>query len=998
MADARELQYGIDFDTGDAGESIERLNQAIESMEAHIDSAETGVQRFGAGAVSACNNGQQGARELSACLDMAGDAIVQAGDAADAFGQQAGEAAEGARQFGAGISGAGGAAEKFNPEIKTAADVARQFGREAEAAGDGVDNLRDGVQNASTETRCFRDDLDDARNEAERFRNQVRETAEGAADLGAAFRESMAAGLEAGQSIAKSFGTGITGSIDFSRNKVKTFVSDTLKGAKNIGTAFKSPVQTIRNNLVDALKRAKAAEDETGDGAEDAERDLDDMGDAGENAGNAIKEAMSGAIKAFVGFEVIKKGIDLMKQFGAAALEAFGATETSAAKFDRVFSDEAAGWVDNYADAVHRSTTEVKGFMVQNQAMYREMGMTADQAETLSEITTSLGYDFGNAFKMEDAEALSLVQSAIQGDTAALSEFGIVLDKTALKQSAAALGVSTNIDALDDATAAQVRLNAILEQSTDIQQAAINSTGGLVNSTKSLKGIFNEFLSDAGEKFVPAVESITGAVIDEWPTLEPMLLSFVDVLSSGLADVVPVLITLGQKLIPVVSSTLGTLMEVAAPLAGIIGSLAGSVLPPLANIFSELATYALPPLLSIIEELNISVIQPLMPVVEELASQLLPVLGMALSSVASLVGPLASAFMPLLEEILPVFGSLISTLATSIIPPLTEVLQVVIQALEPIIDLAVQIVDAILPAATPLIEAVGTILSGVIVPVLETLSPVLSFVADVLGTVVGWVADLIGFFANGVSKVVDWFAGLFSGAKESTSAVEELTGAVSDLDGAAGQETSLAVDTSEYSSSVSTASQEATNAVTEAATAARNISNENYTLMADDAETAYARMTLDAESAWDRMTTAAEDGAAKIVASFGEIASAALTVNSANISVSGVSIPGNAEGTDNWRGGWTRMNEEGGELAYLPSGTAIIPADKTDEIISNSTSSEYVDSSTFAPQISISLGDDVSPETADDLAQTIKDLMEKFWREKKEQEYHDRAMQGAYAR
>lgn len=964
MDDARELQYGIGFETGEADDAVDQLTQRVDELEKRLGAAEMGAQRFGAGAVSACRTGQESADRFTGALEDTTGALD--------------ETSEGAR---------------------TAADTTQQFGRGLEAARDALDGTAEGARSASDVTRQFGRSLDDAGDDAEQFRSQIRKAAQEADSLGAAFRTTMADGLEAGQSIAKSFGTGITGALDFSRNKVKTFVSDTLKGAKNIGTAFKSPIKTIRNNLVEALKKAKEAEDETGDGAEDAERDLDDMGAAGEDAGKAIKEAMSGAIKTFVGFEAIKKGIDLMKQFGAAALEAFGATETSAAKFDRVFSDDAAGWVDNYADAVHRSTTEVKGFMVQNQAMYREMGMTADQAEVLSEITTSLGYDFGNAFKMEDAEALSLVQSAIQGDTAALTEFGIVLDKAALKRSAAALGVSTNIDALDDATAAQVRLNAILEQSTDIQQAAINSTGGLVNSTKSLKGIYNEFLSDAGEKFAPAVESVTGAVIDTWPTLEPMLLSFVDVLSDGLSDVVPVLITLGQQLIPVVSSTLGTLMEVAAPLAGIIGSLAGSVLPPLANIFKELATYALPPLLSIIEELNVSVIQPLMPVVEELASQLLPVLGVALSSVASLVGPLASAFMPLLEEILPVFGSLISTLATSIIPPLTEVLQVVIQALEPIIDLAVQIVDAILPAATPLIEAVGTILSGVIVPVLEALSPALSFVADVLGTVVGWVSDLIGFFANGVSKVVDWFAGLFGGAKESTSAVEELTGAVSDLDGAAGQETSLAVDTSEYSSSVSTASQEATNAVTEAATAAREISNENYTLMADDAETAYARMTLDAEEAWERMTTAADNGAKSIVASFASIATAAEGVNSANITVSGVTIPHNAEGTDDFEGGWTHMNEEGGELAYLPSGTAIIPADKTDEIINNSTSSsEYVDSSTFAPQISITLGGDADPETADDLAKKIEDLMEKFWREKKEQEYHDRAMQGAYAR
>ena len=366
-----------------------------------------------------------------------------------------------------------------------------------------------------------------------------------------------------------------------------------------------------------------------------------------------------------------------------------------------------------------------------------------------------------------------------------------------------------------------------------------------------------------------------------------------------------------------------------------------------------------------------------------------------------MVGPLADAFMPLLTDILPVFGSLVSTLAGSIIPPLTDILQVVIQALQPIIRLGLQIVENILPVATPLIEAAGSVLSGVVVPVLDYISPVLGVIADALGVVVGWVSDLLGFFTSGVSAVVDWFSGLFGGAKDSTDAVQELTGAVSDLDGAAGTETSLAVDTSEYSSSVSQASQQAQEAVSEAATAAREISNENYGQMAEDAETAYASMTLDAENAWDRMEKAASEGAENIIGSIQKILSAADAVSGININLSSsANIPHNADGTDDFEGGWTHINERGGEMAYLPSGTAIIPADKTDEIINNSTSSSsvtYEDHSTFSPTISITLGGETTKADAEEIVRRVKQAMEDFWQEKKEEEYHERTLQGAYA-
>ena len=38
---------------------------------------------------------------------------------------------------------------------------------------------------------------------------------------------------------------------------------------------------------------------------------------------------------------------------------------------------------------------------------------------------------------------------------------------------------------------------------------------------------------------------------------------------------------------------------------------------------------------------------------------------------------------------------------------------------------------------------------------------------------------------------------------------------------------------------------------------------------------------------------------------------------------------GHASGTPNFEGGWTRINEKGGEMAYLPSGTQIIPHEAT---------------------------------------------------------------------
>ena len=1102
MDDARELQYGIGFDTGGAESTIDNLTGKVDELEQQLRAAEMGAQRFGAGTISACNSGRDGILNTAGALNEAADAFDDtaqearnAGDVTRMFGQDAEgvrealhgvsdealEAGASARRFGAAAQGVGDALDAASDSIVSAENAAHDFVRSSREAGEGLDDISDNAKSATGAMGRFTDEMDDASDEADDFRASIRKAAEESDSLKNAFRTTMADGLEAGRSIAKSFGTGVTGAIDFSSKKVKTFVAETVKGAKNIGSSFKSPIKTIRTNLIDALRKAAKAEKEVGDEANDAERDLKDMGDAGEQAGNDIKEAISGAIGAFVGFEAISQGIELLKEFGAAATEAFSATENTSAKFDRTFSDEAAAWVENYSDAVKRSSSEVQGFMVQNQAMYRNLGITAEAAEGLSEITTSLAYDFGNAFKMEDAEALSLLQGAIQGDTAALTEYGIILDETALKQSAAALGLGSNLEALDDAAAAQVRLNAILAQSNDIQQAAINSTGGMVNSTKALNGVWSEFLSDSGEKFAPAVENLTNAVVESWPELEPMLLSFVDVLAGGLNDAVPVLVELGKELIPALSSGLSVLMDIAGPIIGIVGELAGSTLPPLASVFDDLATYALPPLIDLVKELNTGVIQPLMPVIEELSSQLLPVLGMALSSVASTVSPLISAFVPLLTAILPPLGEIVSELALTVIPPLTQAIQVVTTALLPVVDIATTLLQSVLPLAEPLLTVISTILSSVLLPAVEALSPVLDFVSDTLGVIAGWVSDIIGFFAGGVGKVADWFAGLFGGAEKSVSEVENLGKSINDLSEAAENVPSPEIvipepdipdipkitvpvepavtdipdldtpdfepvvipvtaekpeiptpdvepviipvsvdapivpdpvmpvvepislppaDTEQFITSVNAAASEATQ-VAEAS--AGKVSKSFVGAMKDSqdaAATAFGSIVSAAENAWRRMVSIAESGARSIVGSLQSVAVAGQGISNTKLSVSSAKIPGNADGTEHFEGGWTRMNEEGGELAYLPSGTAIIPADKTDEIINNTStsSSEYVDNSTFSPQISVTMSGGGDPDVADAMAEKVKSIMEQFWREKKEEEYHHRAMQGAFAR
>lgn len=829
MADARELTYGISFNSEDAVNDVEQLEQGLGRIDDATDRAQIGAQNCSQAMSSMGAAGTSAARDVGSAAQNMGERFEEAGD---------------------------DIGDKF-----------RKMGAQADS-------------------------------------------------FGAAFKKTMAAGIKDGQSLAKSFQTGVSGAISFTQKKFTGFKNDVSKGAKAIGNAFKHPIQTIKYKLSKAIIHAADSTDALEDGAGDAEKALDDMGNTGSEAGNKVKEAISGALKAFLGIEAIKAAASAIKEFATAALDAAKAGENTAAKFDTLFEGtNAAAWADNYADAVHRSTTEVKGFLVENQAMYTDLGLTKDAATDLSKITTSLAYDFGNAFKMEDADALAVIQEGIKGNSSALTEYGIKLDDATIKAQAQAMGLGENIDEMDEATLAQVRLASMIEQTSKVQQAAINDTDGLTNSTKSLKGIWANFMEDAGNKFAPVLSDFYGVIIDSWPTIEPMLMGLVEMLSEGLSQALPVILELGSVLLPVLTDVLGTVFQAALPLIDTFGSLAQVVLPPLASILQLLVETLMPPITEILNVI-ISLIEPLMPVIQSIAE--------------------------------------------AILPPIAELLGLI----------------------APILEAIS--------PVLDVIGSVLKVIGDTLGTVIGWLAD-------GVGAVVNFFSGLFGGAKDSKDEITELNGAVNGLADSTSQETSLAVDTSQYTAGITDAATEANATAQESIIETKDITDLNLKTMGIEANSTYSTMAIDAETAWSRMTKAADEGATSIVSAFQRIASAAQSVSGANISVTGTSIPGNASGTDNFEGGWTRINEEGGEVAFLPKGSAIIPADKSERLINGAAQSVSGGGGSFAPSVQITVQGNMDGETADRLTQQIEEVFKRLYREAREDEYDTMAIKHAYA-
>lgn len=591
-----------------------------------------------------------------------------------------------------------------------------------------------------------------------------RRAADGAETFGSAVARSMGESLRECNSLPKAIRAGAGSSIEYVAKKADSFVKRTVAGAGKIGKAFTHPIQTIKNKMVSALEEAGAETEEVGTEAGDTERDLDNMGNAGESAGNGIRDALGSVVGKLValkaGFEIVKAGVEVVKNLGSALIEVGKETQAVNARFQAVFDDKAVGeWAENFASAVNRSETEVKSFLLSNKTLYQELGMTGKAADQMSEITTSLAYDIGAALKIDDEESLAAVQDYIRGNTSALLQYGIQIDEAVLKQTALNMGYGSNIENLKDAELAQVRMNALLENSASIQRQAAEEQTGYANNIKGLKAVMTDFGAKVSEKLSPVFDKITGSLLKSWPKIEAPLLKFIDYLGNG-----------------GIGAALPALLDIAS-----------TALPPFIDMLSQVFTAA----------------EPIGAVIMELATTALPPLVQALTPVIGVIGELAGA-------LLPPLGQLISKIAETVIPPLTQAINTLFKSvIKPLIPVIEEVANAILPVLSAGLEALS--------PLLELISPVLEGIGTVLAKVVGFLGKIVEYAAGGIGNVLEKVAGFFGGGDTKA----------------------------------------------------------------------------------------------------------------------GADIPHNANGTENFAGGMTYINERGGEIAVLPSGSKVIPADKSGSLIEN---------------------------------------------------------------
>ncbi len=463
------------------------------------------------------------------------------------------------------------------------------------------------------------------------------------------------------------------------------------------------------------------------------------------------------------------------------------------------------------------------------------------------------------------------------------------------------------------------KIQPVLEIVSNMASSVVNGLAGaiqgflpaLISAFETIKtvittvyGAFKGFISGLAEGFSSGLGGAAG--------FQVAFTSILGLICPQLKTILMLFQNFGPQIQTLVSIIGSSLVPIFTTLGTTIGGIASAIIPAIQSAMANL----LPVITQIINAV-LQVVSTVLPVLVSLINQLSPfliqiagALGQIFAALAPMITQLVGAVLPVITNIITVLSNVIS----SVMPALISILNVimsVIQTLTPIImdvlSVVVSVVSGIISAINPIISFIGTVISAI----MAIISPIVTFVADIIATVVQVIGTIIGVVTGIFSTVFSIVSGVFTNISNFISTVITAIGTViSTLTGVVGG---------------------VFNGIYSVVSSVMGKVRSFITGVFDGIKSAWSGLTSFVNGVFSGIGSAVNQLVSQVKGFVnGVISGINAAVGLINM-IPGVSIgyiPYLARGTDDWQGGFARMNEGGrGELTYLPNGTQVIPHD-----------------------------------------------------------------------
>lgn len=427
--------------------------------------------------------------------------------------------------------------------------------------------------------------------------------------------------------------------------------------------------------------------------------------------------------------------------------------------------------------------------------------------------------------------------------------------------------------------------------------------------------------------------TITGIVQAVWPVFSGFFSSFIEGFNGagevgsnfalnltsilfGLNPVIKGVIYLftefGSEIVQHVQTAIDFILPLITSLGTAFGEIANVVIPMVMNVLGTLI-----PVVMQVGSTFMNIISMVLPVVINLFTQLVPILSRVvqwfagiIGQVVPLVGVFISSLLPVIQNVIAVFMNIVSTVAPAVIAIFGAIMSTV-EALTPvfmgIVTTVVHVFSMIVSTMNPLISFFGGLINGI----MAVVSPLVSFFASTISMIMSVIRP-IAEFVNGIfNTIVSIISGTWSIAMNVIA-----TG----ITAASGFIGTLSATVSSVFTTISSIISRIMNGV-----------SNTFRNVFQGIQNAWSGLTgfvngifSGIQSSVERVVGAVTGNVNKMI---GGINSAIGLINK----IPGVNIgriPMLYRGTDDWEGGFARINEAGrGELVNLPNGAQVIPHD-----------------------------------------------------------------------
>lgn len=419
-----------------------------------------------------------------------------------------------------------------------------------------------------------------------------------------------------------------------------------------------------------------------------------------------------------------------------------------------------------------------------------------------------------------------------------------------------------------------------------------------------LKNIFSGFFSGLSSGFIGGLSGAAG--------FQTGFMTILGMISPPLKMILLLFQNFGPQIQSLVSIIGSSLVPVFSTLGNTIGGVASAVIPAIQSAIANL----LPVIMQVVNVV-LQIITTVLPVLVSLITQLAPFLV----QMVSVIGQLASALMPIIAQLvgtlLPVISNIITVIMnviTAVMPALIGILNVVmavIQTLVPIISnilsIVISVIDGVISTVSPIISFIGMVIAAI----MAIISPIVTFVSGIIATIIQIVGTVIGAVSSVFSTVFAIVSGTWSNISDFIATIiTAVSTVISGLTGIVG---------------------DVFNTIYQTVSSVMGNVRSFITGVFDGIQAAWNGLTGFVSGVFDGIGSAVQELVSQVKGFvngvIGGINAAVGLINK----IPGVSIgtiPYLLHGTDDWSGGFARMNEGGrGELTYLPNGTQVIPHD-----------------------------------------------------------------------